>query len=472
MSYTPEQTFAIRKHLFNACHPLSPASPELYVDLAEARGRGAFTTAFCEQVQLSEGLYGCYIFSGHYGSGKSSELKHLCEKIPDPQNTGAAYLPIFVNTEEYLDENDTHILDILFSVAAEMGATFKNELGVDIQGSYLSKFLNDLKEILQTNIGVNTVDVSLGVVKVQFQNLKNNRFVREIFRTKLRSLESELLNALNDTIAQARLQLRKHGRYHDFVIVIDNLEKVQKAMGKEGLRDSYEALFIDKAPQLRGMHAHTVCTLPLEFIRSRSAVVWTNLYGCEPFVLPMVKVFERDGVTHYTHGREMLKELLGKRLQNIPNIGDVFVDDVFTPGALECLFTYCAGDIRSLMYFIRESLTETKTPPVSIDAVYNSQSGRIGTFATSISHWDKLAALDNSPDQAIENSDPDYQTLLRQGAILEYMNGETNSSRTRGFTPWYAVHPLVKELDAFLRAKERLATELLAKQKLAGSVTP
>jgi len=470
MLYSKEQNFAIRSHLFNECHPLSPATPELYVDLAEARGRDAFTEDFCTKIQLLKERYRCQVFSGHYGSGKSSELKHLCEKIKHPQNAGQAYLPIFVDTEEYLDENDTHILDILFSVAAEMGATFKTELGVDIQGSYLSKFLNDLKEILQTNIGVNTVDVSLGVVKVQFQNLKNNRFVREIFRTKLRSLESELLNALNDTLAQARLQLRKHGKYHDFVIVIDNLEKVQKAMGKEGLRDSYEALFIDKAPQLRGIHAHTVCTLPLEFIRSRSVVVWTNLYGCEPFVLPMVKVLERDGKTPYAEGRRLLRELVEKRLKNIPDIGTVPLEEVFTPVAFDLLLTDCAGDVRSLMYFIQESLA-TKTLPVSVEEVEKAMAGRIGTFATSISHWDKLAALDNSPDQAIENSDPDYQTLLRQGAILEYMNGETNSSRTRGFTPWYAVHPLVKELDAFLRAKER-AEEQLAKQKLAGSVTP
>ncbi len=94
-------------------------------------------------------------------------------------------------------------------------------------------------------------------------------------------IENELLNEVNLVLTNARALLRKQGIYFDIVLVVDNLEKVRKAMGKDDLRESYQALFLDKAPEFNGVQAHAIYTFPLELLRSSMANI-ANRFDIEP----------------------------------------------------------------------------------------------------------------------------------------------------------------------------------------------
>jgi len=51
----------------------------------------------------------------------------------------------------------------------------------------------------------------------------------------------------------------------------------------------------------------------------------------------------------------------------------------------------------------------------------------------------------------IPNGDDDYLAMLENLSILEYRNGGDNDSFSAA-EPWYAVHPVVRELKRFKEA--------------------
>ena len=68
------------KHIYNACDPFLAASAEYYYDCSEARGSGSLTLEFQRHLGLAED-YLSFLFSGHLGCGKSSELRSLARTL-------------------------------------------------------------------------------------------------------------------------------------------------------------------------------------------------------------------------------------------------------------------------------------------------------------------------------------------------------------------------------------------------------
>ena len=302
----------------------------------------------------------------------------------------------------------------------------------------------------------------MGGFKTKFRIIKTSHNARKELRDALRPHENSLLTEINLLLDRARLLLKQKTQYSDFVLILDNLEKIRKVSGKDE-SSSLEFLFVGSAYQLGGMAAHTVLTLPLSLVRSHIGGEWKQLYGCEPFVLPMVKVHPRNETSHYEPGWTALKALLQKRLDLMPNSPKLSWNEVFNENATNLLIEASGGDVRTLMYFIQEAITEEDQAPVTHKSAFTAIGGTARTFASSVRHWDKLVQLAEMTDPRIPNNDPDYLELLRQGAILEYINGsneeEGEAVGLEGLlldevTPWYAVHPIVKQLPQFKTARQ------------------
>ena len=78
--------FDILTDLYNACDPLLPATPAFFLETAEVRGRYTFARQL--QRALSRSRHPLrFLFSGHIGSGKSSELAHLRHLLAQPKPT-------------------------------------------------------------------------------------------------------------------------------------------------------------------------------------------------------------------------------------------------------------------------------------------------------------------------------------------------------------------------------------------------
>ena len=107
----------ILSELYNACDPNRPATAEQYVDLSAVRGDNAFSKTVALLLRRASGKENSgsahvrSLFSGHIGSGKSSELRHLQDNLRGSATAGSRFLPVLMDGVEYLDDYDADIED-------------------------------------------------------------------------------------------------------------------------------------------------------------------------------------------------------------------------------------------------------------------------------------------------------------------------------------------------------------------------
>ena len=445
--------------IFNNFNPDLPATEEFYYDCSRARGNGALTHEFQRCLARAKTKL-TFLFSGHLGCGKSSELRRLAAALEKAESPDACCLPIFVDASEYLDDFDVTPTDILLAIVTELAATFRDKLNIELHASFFARRLDELKKYLLSDVEINEGEIPLLGAKLKIQRLKKDPDARDHVRKALEPRMATMLEEINATIGEAREKMKQSsGRYQDVVFIVDNLEKIRRVPGTNEGEPSLRELFIARYAQLTGMEAHFIYTVPLRLIRSSDRNVLRNLYS-QILVLPMVKVLDRSGQPN-REGHASLRALVEKRLgdSGAGGVGGVFEDDAF-----DLLVTYSGGVTRELMRFVQRASTYMDALPITVDAAYRAIGETVETFSTSIpeAHWRKLAALDLSPDRQIDNADDDYMKMLENLSVLEYRDSETNpkalspTDRLAHSEPWYAVNPVVKELQRFKSATESM----------------
>jgi len=451
--------------IYNACDPFLPALPEYYCDCKEARGGDAFAKNVFQHLRRSNpeqtkngesGQYRHCLFSGHIGSGKSSELKHLEKKLKE-HNSNTKYYPVYIDVFDYLDVYDVSITDILLAIVSELADTLREQYGVELKDTYFKRRFDELKNYFLSDVEINEGDLTLGFAKLKVQRLKQDPTARQEIRKALTPRIPTILEEINLLFEQARVEIRKKSgetslKNSDIIVLLDNLEKIQKVDNADPGFESSKRLFIDYYPQLTGLRAHIVFTTPLDLVRSPIAPKLREYYS-EPFVLPMVKTFYRtDREKQFEAGVDSLETILKKRL------GDIPLEDAFEANALDFLIKYCGGSVRYLMFFVREAAAYADELPITISEAKSAIKQTIQTFSTSIpeAHWDLLAELDLSPDQRFPNDSEQYRAMLENLTVLEYINGDDTMDEFNSITPWYAVNPIVRELREFKTARERI----------------
>lgn len=133
----------VREDLYNACDPLAPATAEYYVDCSAVRGSNAFSKQVIRELALSRTPLQ-FLFSGHIGSGKSSELEHLRHTLEQPPATGKRFFPVLLDAGEYLNDYDVAPSDILLSIVAEVAATLKRQLNIELKDNYFGRRLDEI----------------------------------------------------------------------------------------------------------------------------------------------------------------------------------------------------------------------------------------------------------------------------------------------------------------------------------------
>jgi hypothetical protein len=448
-----------RKKLYNACNPLASATAEYYVDCSVARGSNAFTNHVLNALELTDTPLR-FLFSGHIGSGKSSELQNLRHGLESFEADGKRFFPIYLDASEYLNEYDVSPSDILLSIVAEVAATLKNDLKIELKDRYFVKRTNELWKFLGREVDVEEVEVPLWEAKAKVKLLKQAPTAREDVRKKLLPQMPTIHEEINLVFDEARLALKNlkpeagKAPYADIVLILDSLEKIERIGNRKQGEESQRHLFIECAPQLIGLNAHVIYTVPLPLVRSHAPQL-SVIYGESPSVLPMIKVEERKNHTPYDPGLACLRQILEKRA------GTPDLDRFFTHEALNGLLKNCGGHVRDLMAFVRQACTQVKGLPIDIKAVRRTLDPTFANFGTVIpkSYWRKLALLERSDDQRIDSGDPDFGRMLEMVAVMEYINGGSESHSSARAVPWYAVNPIVRQLPQFEAALAELDAE-------------
>ncbi len=335
-----------------------------------------------------------------------------------------------------------------------------------IKGNYFKKSIEKLGETVFSEWEVDKIGVELpfGFATADIKRLAKDDSARKKVREALKNDTYLLLQEINKLLVEARKQitdLSAHGQPEnckDVVIILDNLEKIERFDGAEMGLESAQKLFLQYSTQLTAIESHIIYTVPIDLMRSNDASIIGKLYD-KSFVLPMVKVFQRDGETPFEIGRDAMTEILKKRL------GDIKREDAFTDDALDLLIKYSGGHIRTFLLFAREACTDADVLPISaenVDYAIDSEYQNISPNFFPQYTWDVLAKLDLSSNQNINVKPEQCVEVLEKLLLFEYINGDdasvkgTDRKNRNRQTPWYAVNPIYRELDQFIAAKEKL----------------
>ena len=440
--------------IYNSFEPNIPASPRYYADCKEARGGSALVKKMIRRLKSTKNSNLRYLFTGHLGCGKSSELLHLTDKLKKE----TTFFPVYIDFEEYLDVQDATLEDIFLGMISEIAARCRKEFKIRVKEESYSL----IKKITDSFSDVSVkgeVGLPFDLAKVNIEKLRQNPSLRQQVRNAIKQdAKKSLFSELNNFIAEIELRLKEKTEFTKLIVIADSLEKIKRFEKNENEEDeiiSQKKLFLDKVEQLTGIVTNVIYTVPLSLYRSPYGTQLQQLYGRNVFVLPMVKIHKRGEFdVPFKTGEQELLEIINKRLTHTGTSSD----EVFDRDALNYLLKYSGGHIRSLVRFVQESSISVDELPIDYKAARESVKEEVRSFAASIreSYWVKLAKLELSANQQIENGDDDYSKMLESLAILEYMNGEETEVDD---DVWYAVNPAIRLTTKFQKAVEKLRGE-------------
>jgi hypothetical protein len=440
--------------LYNAFNPLHAATPAEYVDTAAARGSADLTPYFVRHLRrIGDGDYLNFIFSGHIGGGKSSELVHLahCIRHDGMRPGGDRFFAITLDILDYVDVYDVAPMDVMLGIVAEIGDALRNdpELKVELRDSLVSKRLRELWELLNQEVQLEGGEITIGSAKLKLKFLKDDRNRRNEVRRALDLVPAQVKAEINSVLDEARIAVRQHG-FRDIVLIVDSLDRIERTPLHPEKLAAHRFLFLDNASLWADLHAHKVLTMPLSLVRAHGQQL-SMRYGTPPFVLPLVKA-ETRGHARYESGYDVFRKFVERRLAGL-----VPWEGFMTEEAFEYLVHYSGGHPRLFTRFVMEALAEVDTLPIRREEARRAVRPTISNLIPSVhgDWWPKLAALELEPKQQVDEEDPDVQRMLDESMILEYRNGLQEATDVEDNAPWYAVHPILRETGSFKAEVDR-----------------
>jgi hypothetical protein len=442
--------------VYNAFEPLIPATDSYYEDCRDARGGDAIVRKIIQRLKKSQGQSLRFLFTGHLGCGKSSELKHLSKIIRNE----TIVFPIYIDFDDYLDRQDVDLEDILLGIITEVSTqckqiTIKSDEKTEITAKQSYSLLSSLGKFFADFSVKGEVGLPFDLAKLNIEKLKQNPSLRKDIRQAIKgNSKRTLLSELNDLILDLESQLLKHTEFTKLVVIADSLEHIRKFEDADEGVASQKRFFIDKKEEL-DIACHVIYTVPLELCYSSYGTELPEKFGKDVFMLPMVKTHKRGNFDEdYELGWIALKKVINNRLKPI----GITIEDTFEPEALARLIKYSGGNIRYLIRFIQEASISVDELPIDFRAARLSVKETINSFARTVreEYWTMLAKLELSKNQQIENGNDDYAVMLRNLSVLEYINGSEDDNEN---DVWFAVNPSIRRTVKFQEALENLKSQ-------------
>jgi len=461
MPSTTEKKDKLYRLLIEALRNLDPAeaideSDPRYVNCAQVRGEEGIVVTKIHQAILRASEAGSkprtILFSGHNGSGKSTELKSLEREL-----TRRKLFTVKIDAQDALDLEDPYYIDILFSIAAEIERRMR-ENGMHLPQPLMDSIKNWFKEIEieKTTDADVSADIEAGVeagAKIPLLGklftrakgkLKYSSTERKTIRQKIEPACSQLMGFINAMVTEAEKALKTRG-YLGMVIIYDNLGKMKLAYPGNSEtgdgRSTHETIFIDNSHHLAGILCHKIYTVPLSLLYSIHHARLGQLYDA-PYVLPMIKVSQTRSRERDEKGIAALVQVAGKRLDKDRIFGN---DDL-----IQEIASFSGGNVRDFIRILR-SLVEQVQPedlPLQkkdIEFTFRRITREYET-APSDEEFELLARVYES--FAISNDRAHFR-LLNNHFILAYDNGAT----------WYDVHPALQRVAKFKAVLENMTSQ-------------
>ncbi len=366
-----------------------------------------------------------FLFVGHTGCGKSTELSRLANIIETgtgrAEFLGKNFLPIQYSVSEIVGLYNIEFVDIALSIILGIYREMER-LGYVVDDSparrvydwlYESQFATP-REAPLPQAGM-TLELGLGsLIRLIDVRLKSEGEIREGIRARIRKYVPELISLINQIIYEVSTVTGKN-----ILLIIDDLDKIQPL-------DAALNIFREHVKSLASFDCFAIYTAPVSLLYDAASKHIGQFL--EIHYMPMFRVRRKDGVPEGDASPDVntLREIIYRRVH--PDLFDVQV--------LETAVDMTGGILRELIRVIRGCCVYCEEYGISriTPSVLEYQKNKLKSEYYRMLEHDDYKWL-RRVRQTKSRADVDVRHL-ESLCVLYYPNGKG----------WFDVHPIVGEL--------------------------
>jgi hypothetical protein len=409
---------------------LSDQDPR-YVDSQEARGSEKTFTRLARKFgwdPVSNVFFAPYekhiLFFGHIGIGKTTELRRYALQL----NASRRFYVVEVDVLAKLDRNNLQYTEVLMAMAetllerlhgdgfvlgAEALEPLQRWFGNVVETQTTTKELSaELKTVAEGGGGIPGLIKLLATFTAAF---KTGSSQKSEWRREIRNDFTSLALAFNTLIRLAEAQLARQGRAEQLLFLIDGTDKMRG--------EDTQQFFVQDAEQLLAIKTLVIYTAPLH-------LKYDGRLGGKldaDIVLPMMKLYERDG-GRFEAGWRTMRRLLLLRADRRLFTSDAEVDR---------LVEFSGGHPRELLRLLKLccELAEDRIDASVVQTAIQKLAADYRYFLQPADYV-LLKTIDSNPVDG--GNDEQAQELLHRLALLQYNDGT-----------WRRSHPVVRTLEGY-----------------------
>lgn len=408
---------------------------EFYVDTSKVRSVMNATNTIVSNLKFGINPYMKLLFMGHKGSGKSTEIVHISEKLKDQ------YEIINFPISQEVELNGIHYIDVIFTIMSQVIDYLSNNLDIKVSDRLLNDLVSYWKdEISFQKVITDTAEAEAGgeaklsvlkAISIHGKSIfKTGMETKKTIRSSVDHKIGYLISMINSAIAEINQQLHRKSN-KELLVIIEDLDKLDTEDAKR--------IFVQGRKTLISLQLKMIFAFPIYMVYTADfSMIQDDFDNCVYY--SMIKVTNSDR-SRNEEGIQILKEIVYKRMS----------ESLIEEEALDYMILKSGGAIRDLFYMLRESAfyqlsqenIKQKISLTDAEIVAKSLKSMYERYIASKEQFERLVEIYHDPFP--ENTDQILSELLRTLSVIEY-NGER----------WCGVHPVLID---FLREKGKLLPE-------------
>jgi hypothetical protein len=358
------------------------------------------------------------LFSGHTGSGKSSELNRL---VADPE-IQQRFIVVQFSVKDELNIVDLSYTDVLVAIGRRVFEAADDAFGLEAD---LKKSLDEWAAKVSRTWGTTDLAEAAveGGIKAWFFSavgkLKTGFEEKREFRLKLEPRVPELIDNINRIVHAAQTHPRAEGK--SVLLIIEDLDKPPVDVARD--------LFVNKSSVLVEPVCRTIFTIPTSVLYSGHFNAVRQYFSAE-HRLPSFKTKERDGSVNLA-GRQCMEQIIYQRMDR------QLIEEKAAARAVEM----SGGVARELVRMISTAANQAlvrKANHIRLEDVEYAVDDARRVYSYSLTKQEYVEVLKrvNTTGELRWAKEEPLLELLHGQFILLYPNGPG----------WYGVNPIVHKL--------------------------